>query len=1117
MLHGEAENCIPVQGSDEQPTGMTAVLQLVERIEATLRSPVSDRFEVAQERKASLSRQLSSLQDQQSHSERLWGVVLSGIADCERGSPVSAEELRAAIIAADATRIRDTALFRRAEDLLDIAATEAGTCLRQIESVQDASEESVKTTRAMVERIQHYPVAAESSRQIVQRAKVCAAVFESHRFLETLQGAEPKVVLDRDMHALRELSATIAKLAATTLLEPEFSLVAGVKDDIFRLHWRAEVWFMAQHAITPVVADALKKQGEELTGGAQDTREWADLLAEMQRASAFADEASAALKASAIKDTYNQTSDPSQWYSDCVVLELRLKDLIEQDSVLHIKLQATSQALVESFELLSSVRSAHTKIEEVHRAMKAAGTSAPAVDFRDITALTNHLTLAGEKHPSFQLLAALRTEMNQIHSAAAQWSETANNLLPQKATRNKTKAESAQPTLESVLSALAEPIARAVVTPMHERFFRVLQDVDLFRVGLMSFLLPLNSPIKDTSNYQSPEFLEKLQADLGLIKDMKKQAEAIPLDLPEFKVLSWIGDLFEWIHSIPYPGDDPKQHAIPMDMALRLVESQPMNIAGEVVQTLCRLGAMNIDSNADHQFHSNIHPNFNLAGDLSVHLEQQIKRTEEVSQRISKATETPSESHRHTAELLKLSDEVTGLLVEPTPQVRRALEKSVGKTLSKATGRSSLDEMSEGESSEYSLDGDEDETDNYWTERVEKQEVSPRPRAAVTKRSRGEDSLVGVPSAKKAATEGKVKLEDKGVAKKGRSAACANPNCPTSSNKLRNSIYCSNQCAMVTAPAMFDAMLSYRKLLCIHGCVKRHLVRVDDPTLNLRKVSDADWNAFFVNSLPAKEAVLEIVAGMKSAGFVSESKHTGRPSDALDAFLQDGERRVQSLEKSSTPVAAEFVPSADKKTSYIQNILSALPPAAGPVLLRGDNDGVTAHTAAVKAAGSTPVPTISSSASGNNSGSVDEDMRLKIRYGLEELLERTLSRLQVPGAVNHAAIIALDFEDELCLKYATAESKAAKKALVFDKKEYRKHYLMLVSNLRKPHNDQLVSPSKVSYAFLVFCPFRSRTLGSYMFTLNVFNLGFVVFNLIFLLPFGGFLNSSILLCRSCRF
>ena len=212
-LHDEADRCVPPEGSAQPPASMGTVLQLIERIESTLRSSVSffnrsilplfkifipllrtffcliwllllqvsDRFEVAQDRKASLSRQLSALQDQQMHSERLWGVVLSGIADCERGSPVSAEELHTAIATADATRIRDESLFSRAQELLNAATAEAEACLSHIGSIADASEESVRVTRAMVERIQHFPLPADSLRVITQRAKVCAAVFESQR------------------------------------------------------------------------------------------------------------------------------------------------------------------------------------------------------------------------------------------------------------------------------------------------------------------------------------------------------------------------------------------------------------------------------------------------------------------------------------------------------------------------------------------------------------------------------------------------------------------------------------------------------------------------------------------------------------------------------------------------------------------------------------------------------------------------------------------------------------------------------------------------------------------------------------------------------------------------
>jgi hypothetical protein len=107
---------------------------------------------------------------------------------------------------------------------------------------------------------------------------------------------------------------------------------------------------------------------------------------------------------------------------------------------------------------------------------------------------------------------------------------------------------------------------------MHEKFKAVLSEIDSFRIAFMTFLLPPDFPVNDTCNFQSPVFTSKLQEDMVTIGNMRNQVELIPLDMPEFRVLQWVSALFEWIHAIPYPGDDPKQHAIPMEVALKRIE-----------------------------------------------------------------------------------------------------------------------------------------------------------------------------------------------------------------------------------------------------------------------------------------------------------------------------------------------------------------------------------------------------------------------------------------------------------------------------------------------------------------------------------------------------------------
>jgi hypothetical protein len=164
---------------------------------------------------------------------------------------------------------------------------------------------------------------------------------------------------------------------------------------------------------------------------------------------------------------------------------------------------------------------------------------------------------------------------------------------------------------------------------------------------------------------------------------------------------------------------------------------------------------------------------------------------------------------------------------------------------------------------------------------------------------------------------------------------------------------------------------------------------------------------------------------------------------------------VDQLTDASSSAAAALV---DKKGSYIQSILKSLPPAAGPFIWRGDNDELAIHNSNIVASGAVPVP--------YNRGllSVDDELRLKVRYKLEDLIARTFLRLKVPGATPQAAFLALDVEDELYCRYLTSSSAAAgggggSSTKTLNSKEYTKHYIMLLSNLKKSHNDQLVSSS----------------------------------------------------------
>ena len=708
------------------------------------------------------------------------------------------------------------------------------------------------------------------------------------------------------------------------------------------------------------------------------------------------------------------------------------------------------------------------------------------MDFREVTLYANQLSQAIEKHSSFLLLHNLSKEINEIHASASNWNEIASGLLPQKtSTRNKMKNEIIQTTYDDILSILSEPIARVIITPMHERLINILSQVDILRQKLINFLLPLEPSMNATSNFQSTEFIEKIHNDIKIIHDLHKTIELIPLDLQETRVLNWMNELFEWIASIPYPNDDPKKHAITTEFAQQKIEESLTivgTIPGNVIETLCSLNVMNLDdTKGPVGFHPNIHTSLNLAGDFHDHLEKQIQHTKDFQSRVLYTLET----RRPDIDVLKkLHEEMFTLLVLPTSQTRRMLEKALNKSASRvATGQrlraSEVSDALHSSSSEYSGNEDEEEeADAYWSD-IQKNGAATDGSSGSSSRGKGltssshkrnrdiVDSLADLNSSSTTIKRAHIKTEEKPTTSSKKQKLCANPDCPTKSNKLKSSSYCSNHCAITNAATALNSLLLYRKLLCIYGAMKNHTIQIKDPSNNLHKVSTADWNAFAINKPIAQIAMNDILLSLKNINYIAEVQQQsprsgGSYNDTLETFLMEDSRRSAMLSTENThnnETMSVNMNNIDKKTNYIQSMLLSLPPAAGAVLLKGDSEGQSIHSVAMKSVGSVTITPAQTSS--------DEDLRLKIRYGLEELLERSLTRLNVPGAVNHAAFIALEFEEELCMKYATAESKASgsgsgKKSsssglLVFDKKEYRKHYLMLISNLRKVHNDPLVS------------------------------------------------------------
>ena len=286
-----------------------------------------DQFETSHKHKTSLSKLLTNLVDQQEGAERLWTVVASAVQDCQRGVPVTQETLREAMAQAEASRIRDEGVSQRATELLQRAEQDEARFLRTLESIVDASEESVRTARTMLEEAKFLPLTAAGAQRVAQRCSVCTAVFESQRVLAQSSSTNSAALSEREMHTVRELSHTINRLSSAELVGPEPDLLNTIKEPILLFLWRAEVHFLWLHPIAPAAAEQIRAHGEQLGDAAKDFPEWTELNAEIQRGETFLQAAQTAI-AEVDKCKLQFSDDLAGWQTASGPLEEKLRALV---------------------------------------------------------------------------------------------------------------------------------------------------------------------------------------------------------------------------------------------------------------------------------------------------------------------------------------------------------------------------------------------------------------------------------------------------------------------------------------------------------------------------------------------------------------------------------------------------------------------------------------------------------------------------------------------------------------------------------------------------------------------------------------------------------------------
>ena len=494
--------------------------------------------------------------------------------------------------------------------------------------------------------------------------------------------------------------------------------------------------------------------------------------------------------------------------------------------------------------------------------------------------------------------------------------------------------------------------------------------------------------------------------------------------MPEQRVVEWFYTLLVWMQGIPScSGSIPYDNAYAkLRDGAHIIERIPETVLAALIEL--DLYAVSDDQSSHGRFRSDITPSIARATHMYSFLAAQLKQTEDLQEQVRFAFEGLASDRVDAEVTLKAQsflEKFNGLMVKPSPGVQRALESILRL---KVDGLHPTD-------AEKTLTGGS---------RAEGKRV-PVPNKRLRAEAANEDIIdqqLAAPVRKEArlpptATTLPIPIDtSKPINAAGapamvkRAFKCAREDC--AQEALVSSNYCSEACTLTGAKDTLKALLFYRQKAGLHVLNK-------DFTAGMFLLA-GDVLAMKSRAFSMVEGREHIVAGLTRAGYVR------------------GEMDEKSLLISTMPHLTYCVSSdldgnlksinEEKKTEYLQllkmvgghrivgypSLLFSLPNAASVVF--GQSPSI------IKPSGPPS----------------ETDLRHLAKTNLEELFLTSCMRMGLRGAFPLAILLASEVEEELYSLYKTDVGIGNRREL--NKKEYRKHHLMLMRNLKFTHNDRLV-------------------------------------------------------------
>jgi hypothetical protein len=721
-----------------------------------------------------------------------------------------------------------------------------------------------------------------------------------------------------------------------------------------------------------------------------------------------------------------------------------IKSIVFKQQATFVKLQEM-QSVLKAMEAGWSITERSHDLKKLSQSQKkpSAAAAQPLCDFGEVTSGANAVRQLSSDLPfAFNLLTLMSIYLSELHQSAAYWYEKAQQVIP--GGRHNTRGRPA-PKPEEVGSAgrtqslpqygakisdvealMSQPICRIVAIPLYDKVADIAAKYKIVKSKCLEFVTnSAKTAPQSMSDYHAAIF-----NDIVKVGELFVLAEQITVDNVETKMLAWSMSVLMWMQGAPPANADAKMFNLAFVNAkqkLREGESLWTTLPPAVkeyfiankVMAESATGAVAADNTpvTAVQFTGSANPQLQHFKVLLNQLQKKVADTEEYQLQIRSAIagNAPLET------LLALHQKVAEFLVSPELDIRKALENSIAKQRGYVAN-------------------------NYGLMDAVAEQKKRKPQDDALLKTKGAGGFVPMP-----------------VKKARKVVRCANGSC--GKEVAAPSQYCSDLCAVVDAASVFRGLLDYRNALLTNnlGSISQPSSTgaagassdAVDAEQHFSSMTQSDLQAAQSHSLNTTTSLQEMSRALKKGGYLIADDGAAMVVDE-DGGKSNGHVKLSKLlsvsglskKQLEEPVAANMGAAAG-----MASIANVLPRSVAGLLKKDSTEDQTAATSTgAHSPRSGPAPTAAAIVPSEGT-----DLRRIVRSNFEEIFANALIRSHVAGALGLAAVVALELETELFSKYCSIPKDGGTGRPELNKKEYRKHMMMLKSNLSRKHNDGLIT------------------------------------------------------------